>query len=366
MTTRPMPNPSVFVDVAARPKAFRALARGVALSATLAALAACSASDTEPLSTTHEALFGNDKAAYDYFIGKGLKNFQAAGVVGNLDQESGVDPTIHQAGGGVGRGIAQWSAGARWDTTNNDNVLAFAAQKGQSATSLGLQLDFMWYELTTFPQYGLVELKASTDITQATTVVEDKFEGCVYANYPECALPSRVNFAKGILKAYGADTGQGGAGGGGGTSAGGAGGNGGGGASPGGAGGANTAGTAGAGGTGTTGAGASNGGAGGASLTGGAPSTAGTPSTAGAPSTAGGPGAAGSPGAAGTFSAAGSPGVAGSPGTFGNAGLADPSNDSSCAVSRLRPAHSPSGSALCLAGALLTSALSFRRGRKRR
>jgi Phage tail lysozyme len=350
MTTSPMPHPRVFFQVVA----------------TLAFLAGCSASDTEPLGTAHEALFGNDKAAYDYFIGKGLTNFQAAGVVGNLDQESGVDPAIHQAGGGVGRGIAQWSTGARWDTTTNDNVLAFATQKGQSATSLGLQLDFMWYELTTFPAYGLAELKASTDITQATTVVEDKFEGCVYANYPECALPSRVNFAKGILKAYGADTGQGGAGGGG-ASAGGASGGG----------GVSGAGTAGASGAGASSGGASNAGASsggpsnaGASPTAGAPTTAGAPSagaptTAGAPSIGGTPNAAGSPSTAGTSSAGGGTGGAGSPGIIG---LASPTNDSSCAVSRpsMTRTRSPADNALCFAGVLLASALSFRRRRKSR
>ena len=36
--------------------------------------------------------FANDKPAFDFFVAKGLKNFQAAGIVGNLDQESGVNP----------------------------------------------------------------------------------------------------------------------------------------------------------------------------------------------------------------------------------------------------------------------------------
>src|SRR5215510_6834875 len=82
-------------------------------------LSACSATGNEPLDTSLGAvsdLFANDKTAYDYFVGKGLTNFQSAAVVGNLDQESGVNPTISQAGGGPGRGIAQWSTGGRWDT----------------------------------------------------------------------------------------------------------------------------------------------------------------------------------------------------------------------------------------------------------
>ena len=149
----------------------------------------CGATDTESLGSAQQALFANDEAVYKYFVDKGLTNFQSAGVTGNLDQESHVDPTIHQYNGGVGRGLAQWSAGARWDTTPGDNVKDFAAQRGKDVYDLGLQLDFIWFELSTFEHYGLKELKASTTLEQATQVFEDKFEGCVYANYPECALP---------------------------------------------------------------------------------------------------------------------------------------------------------------------------------
>ena len=277
----------------------------LAFAGLLAITVGCSAPDADPLETTHEALNANDKTAYDYFLGKGLTNFQAAGVVGNLDQESGVDPTIHQQGGGVGRGIAQWSTGARWDTTNNDNVLAFATQKGQSATSLGLQLDFMWYELTTFPEYGLADLKATANITDATQVVEDKYEGCVYANYPECALPARINFAKGIFAAYGADTGPGGAGGGGAGAGGVA--SGGGASASSGAGDAATAGSS----------GATVGGASGSSAVGGTdPSgNAGTATGAAGSINSGGTSAAG-----GSSTIAGSPGIAGAPSAASTSG----------------------------------------------
>src|SRR5882724_3962285 len=303
------------------------------LAGVLAVAAGCSAPDADPLGTSRQELFANDKTAYEYFLGKGLTNFQAAGVVGNLDQESGVDPAIHQNNGGVGRGIAQWSTGGRWDTTNNDNVLQYATAHGQSPTSLGLQLDFMWYELTTFPEFGLAQLKASTNITDATTAVEDKYEGCVYANFPECALPSRINFAKGIFNAYGAETSQGGQGGGG---AGGAG------AGAGGASGAaGAAGSGGSGGTSISGSAGSDGatvggssGSSSAGVSGSAPSNAGSsgsPSGAGGTSIAGTTSAGGSPGAAGSFSVAGSPGAASST-TF--PGPSSATNDSGCAFSR--------------------------------
>src|SRR5260370_42695916 len=130
-------------------KACRALL-GVAVTV----MAACSAPANDPLARSNAVLsnlYTNDKRAYDYFATKGLTNFQAAAVVGNLDQESGVDPTISQFGGGPGRGIAQWSAGARWDKTSGDNLGADAAMQGLPTKSLAVQLDFLWAELPTFP-----------------------------------------------------------------------------------------------------------------------------------------------------------------------------------------------------------------------
>ena len=142
--------------------------------------------------------FTNDQAAFDYFVAKGLTNFQAAGIVGNLDQESGVNPNSVQAGG-PGRGIAQWSVGGRWDTDSGDNLLAFASQHGQSATSLQLQLDFIWYELTTFSGYGLPPLRATTNVSNATIVFETDFEGC-----GTCNESQRIAYAQAVLAAYGA------------------------------------------------------------------------------------------------------------------------------------------------------------------
>jgi MYXO-CTERM domain-containing protein len=175
------------------------------LGAALTFATACSTPGNEPVDTSREALFSNDKPAYDFFVSKGLTNFQAAAVVGNLDQESGVDPTISQYGGGPGRGIAQWSAGARWDTTPGDNLVAYAATQKMPTNSLTVQLGFIWYELETFPQYGLAKLRATTNVTDATAVFEDNFEGCVYANFPVCNLPQRVTFAKNVLAAFGND-----------------------------------------------------------------------------------------------------------------------------------------------------------------
>jgi MYXO-CTERM domain-containing protein len=185
--------------------------RGLAVACGIAAsvAAGCSASPApvgEQIGTIRAAgstAFPNDQYAYDYFRAKGFTDFQAAGIVGNLDQESGIDPMISQQNGGPGRGIAQWSAGGRWDSDPGDNLTAFATMQGQSPYSLDLQLAFIMYELDTFPDYGLAKLKASTNVTDATTDFELDFEGCAIPS--ECDGPSRVNYAMGILAAYGND-----------------------------------------------------------------------------------------------------------------------------------------------------------------
>jgi hypothetical protein len=181
---------------------------GSAFTILVASLAAaCSGATHETDSATSAAsttAFPNDKTAYDYFIAKGLTNFQAAAVVGNLDQESGVNPTISQENGGPGRGIAQWSAGGRWDSDAGDNLVAFAAKENLPTSSLTVQLDFIWYELTTFSDYGLATLRASTNVTDATTDFELGFEGCAIAS--ECDASSRIAYAKSVLSAYGGTT----------------------------------------------------------------------------------------------------------------------------------------------------------------
>ncbi len=161
------------------------------------ALGACSTGPGERVGDTEAALNTNDKAAFDYFVGKGLTNFQAAGIVGNLDQESNVNPNAIQSGG-PGRGIAQWSVGGRWDTGSNDNATAYATKEGLSVWSLTLQLDFIWYELQTFSGYGLSKLKATTNVTDATVVFETDFEGC-----GTCDESTRISYAKSVLSAYG-------------------------------------------------------------------------------------------------------------------------------------------------------------------
>ena len=147
----------------------------------------------------------NDKAAFDFFRAKGLTAVQAAGVVGNLDQESGVDPDAVEPGG-PGRGIAQWSAGGRWDTEAKDNAEWYARTLGLNVDSLQLQLDFIWYELTTYPGFGLAALRAATTVSAATIAFQTDFEAC-----GTCEQSQRISYAEAVLSAFGSDAVDGGA-----------------------------------------------------------------------------------------------------------------------------------------------------------
>jgi hypothetical protein len=153
--------------------------------------------DEPDTSTTEAALSSAEHSAYNYFVAKGLTKFQAAGIVGNLMQESNVIPTAVEYGGGPGRGIAQWSVGGRWDHSANDNVTLYANQHGVSRWALNTQLDFIWYELTHIG-YGYSQLKATTNVTSATTVFQDRYEIC-----GTCDSSKRITYAKQILAAYG-------------------------------------------------------------------------------------------------------------------------------------------------------------------
>ncbi|HTQ47383.1 MAG TPA: phage tail tip lysozyme [Polyangiaceae bacterium] len=182
---------------------------GTALLATIGAITAgCSGApdDSTPVGTTSSDLVsGNEKAAYQFFVSKGLKPFQAAGIVGNLEQESNVEPTAIEYGGGPGRGIAQWSVGGRWNSSHDDNVVWYAIREGKNEWSLTLQLEFVWYELETFSTYGLGKLRNSTNVSEATIAFEDFFERC-----GQCEETTRINYAKAVLTAMHGSSGSGG------------------------------------------------------------------------------------------------------------------------------------------------------------
>lgn len=146
--------------------------------------------------TVPTTLKGNDniEIAFRYFVDKNLTPEQSAAIVGNLQQESQVNPKSHQDDGGAGRGIAQWGVDGRWP-----GVVNFAKEQNKSEWDLGLQLDYIWKELhSTSYTKALTGLLAATNIEDMVIVISEKYEA---AGKPE--MPKRINYAKQILKLYG-------------------------------------------------------------------------------------------------------------------------------------------------------------------
>jgi hypothetical protein len=164
----------------------------------LALLVGCASDPADPTtSSTESELSSNTHTAFNYFVAKGLTKRQSAGIVGNLMQESSVNPTAVEYGGGPGRGIAQWSVGGRWDRSYHDNVAWYASRHGISRWSLRTQLAFTWYELADVGGYGLHALRSTTTIAGATVVFENDFEKCV-----TCDQARRITYAHEVYNAF--------------------------------------------------------------------------------------------------------------------------------------------------------------------
>ena len=124
---------------------------------------------------------------YSYLTKQGLTPAQAAGVVGNLQQESSLNPA--EPGGG----LAQW-IGGRWSA-----LLRFAKAQGADPNSAPLQAEYLWHELTTSERGALTALKQTSTPQQAARVFSQQFE-----RPSEPMLANRERYAREALSRYGA------------------------------------------------------------------------------------------------------------------------------------------------------------------
>lgn len=139
----------------------------------------------------------NEKFIWDKLISAGFTPAGAAGLMGNLYAESGLNPRNLQnsfekklgytdesytaavdcgvytnfAKDCAGYGIAQWTHPDRKPT-----LLAFVKAAGKSVGDLEAQLDFLLHELTESYKLVLYVLKTATDVKTASNVVLLQFE----------------------------------------------------------------------------------------------------------------------------------------------------------------------------------------------
>lgn len=106
--------------------------------------------------------------AMQYFEGQGWSKAQAAGIVANLDAESGLQ-SIPQNGGGPGYGIAQWEGPRQAE---------FQRWSGHDihGSSFAEQLRFVQYELTHTEAGAGNALKQTNDAREAGQIVTRLYE----------------------------------------------------------------------------------------------------------------------------------------------------------------------------------------------
>ena len=138
-------------------------------------------------------LTGNTNAekVFRYLVDKeGFTPEAAAGVIGNLMQESGVNPKSRQLGGGPGRGIMQWTETERWASLS-----AWAKNSGKDPWALETQVEWMVKEMKDYGTYN--RIKGVTSYKKAVEIFEREMERAGIPNYPR-----RYKFAADALASF--------------------------------------------------------------------------------------------------------------------------------------------------------------------
>ena len=116
----------------------------------------------------------NARAAMQFFESKGLSKEHSAGIVGNLQAESGVNLNPAAIGdGGAAWGIAQWHPDRRkiWEDANNKTWQADGTSPGFAE-----QLQFIVYELNRTESRALRQLRATETAADAARVFDQYYE----------------------------------------------------------------------------------------------------------------------------------------------------------------------------------------------
>ncbi|EIB6801344.1 phage tail protein, partial [Enterococcus faecalis] len=152
--------------------------------------------DVPPELTTEKEK--NAWAVWQFLKSKGYSEQAAAGILGNMDQESGIMPDIDEGGGGPGYGLVQWTSPIAGES-GRAYVQRLLAQAGISGdyrnitTQLKL-LDWHMHNGQYIPSaaypYSVAQFKALTDIGTATMAFEANFER------PAVTHPERIPMAQ--------------------------------------------------------------------------------------------------------------------------------------------------------------------------
>lgn len=146
------------------------------------------------------ALSGNEAVVAEYLLDKGLDEVQVAAIIGNMVQESGVNPAAVNRSSGA-YGLCQWLGGRQ------DALFALCDERGVPHSDINAQLDFFWEEFTMARSGGWSNRSRYNDfmacvedsqLETAVTIFARYFERC---GEGEMNLPHRLSEAQRVLDA---------------------------------------------------------------------------------------------------------------------------------------------------------------------
>jgi len=143
----------------------------------------------------------NARLAFDYFVGQGLSPVQAAGIVGNLQGESGQGLNPQAVNRGDGRDGTDSVGIAQWNSERAQALKNYAASKGMPWDDLNTQLEFLHQELKgpeSAAYKGLLAATTPEDAGRAMLAYERPKDW----NKPG-AHPERGQYASKVFAAYG-------------------------------------------------------------------------------------------------------------------------------------------------------------------
>lgn len=156
-----------------------------------------SATPTSPVSNESVVPASNNvETSYNFFIARGLKNYQSAGIVGNLMAESStsINPKAQNSIGAYG--IAQWLGDRKARLLKKANY-----------DTLEVQLNFIWEELNSTHSRALSSLRASKNVAEATRVILERYEiPCMPGKACDSFQATRLKYAQSVLDQYGGNT----------------------------------------------------------------------------------------------------------------------------------------------------------------
>ena len=138
---------------------------------------------------TATGMSGREEQAMKFFISKGWTPEQSAGIVGNLVQESNLNPEAYNKRENA-QGIAQWRF---------ERIKRFETMHGKSIRSASLQeqLEYVNWELNNTEKTAGNELRKTTTAPQAAAVIDKLYERSAGTE-----LSNRVNNANQLLASH--------------------------------------------------------------------------------------------------------------------------------------------------------------------